>query len=105
MENISRPQLASMCVFMGLRPYGSDNFLRFQLRAKLRGLKEDDQRIMWEGIDLMTKAELREACRVSERFEGEGYGGCLRYPSFMEGGAGFLAGAWHACLWLDPTRI
>lgn len=34
------------------------------MRAKLRGLKEDDQRIVWEGIDNMTKEELREACRV-----------------------------------------
>lgn len=67
---MSRPQLAGMCVYMGLRPYGSDNFLRFQLRAKLRSLKEDDQRIVWEGVDNMTKSELREACRV--RFCGFG---------------------------------
>lgn len=64
LDNMSRPQLAGMCVYMGLRPYGSDNFLRFQLRAKLRSLKEDDQRIVWEGVDNMTKSELREACRV-----------------------------------------
>jgi LETM1 and EF-hand domain-containing protein 1, mitochondrial len=64
LENIARPQLAGMCVYMGLRPYGTDHFLRFQLRAKLRGLKDDDQRIVWEGIDNMTKEELREACRV-----------------------------------------
>ena len=63
LDNMSRPQLAGMCVYMGLRPYGSDNFLRFQLRAKLRNLKEDDQRIVWEGVDNMTKGELREACR------------------------------------------
>ncbi|TFJ85538.1 hypothetical protein NSK_003047 [Nannochloropsis salina CCMP1776] len=63
LDNMSRPQLAGMCVYMGLRPYGSDNFLRFQLRAKLRNLKEDDQRIVWEGVDNMNKAELREACR------------------------------------------
>jgi LETM1 and EF-hand domain-containing protein 1, mitochondrial len=64
LDNMSRPQLASMCVYMGLRPYGADNFLRFQLRAKLRNLKDDDQRIVWEGIDNMNKEELREACRV-----------------------------------------
>ena len=63
LDNMSRPQLAGMCVYMGLRPYGSDSFLRFQLRAKLRSLKEDDQRIVWEGVDNMTKAELRDACR------------------------------------------
>ena len=34
---------------MGLTPYGADAFLRFQLRAKLRAIKEDDRRILWEG--------------------------------------------------------
>lgn len=29
--NISRPQLVTMCQFMGLVPYGSDAFLRFQV--------------------------------------------------------------------------
>ncbi|EJK47193.1 hypothetical protein THAOC_34109 [Thalassiosira oceanica] len=48
---------------MGLPPYGNDNLLRFQLRHKTRVLKEDDQRILWEGIDSLTKMELREACR------------------------------------------
>ena len=45
-------------------PYGSDSFLRFQLRHKIRVLKEDDQRILWEsGIGSLTKMELREACQ------------------------------------------
>lgn len=30
---------------------------------KIRNLKEDDQRILWEGIDTLTKMELREACQ------------------------------------------
>lgn len=29
--NISRPQLVTMCQFMGLVPYGTDGFLRFQV--------------------------------------------------------------------------
>ena len=48
---------------MGIPPYGSDYFLRFQLRHKIKTLKEDDQRILWEGIDSLTKMELREACQ------------------------------------------
>ena len=48
---------------MGILPYGNDNLLRFQLRHKIRVLKDDDQRILWEGIDSLTKMELREACR------------------------------------------
>jgi aryl carrier-like protein len=56
-------QLINMCKYMTIPPYGSNSFLRFQLRHKIRTLKEDDQRILWEGIDSLTKMELREACR------------------------------------------
>ena len=43
LDNISRPQLVGMCRYMGLQPFGSDNFLRFQLRNKIRKLQKDDQ--------------------------------------------------------------
>jgi len=62
-DNMPRMQLINMCKYMGIHPYGSDTFLRFQLRHKMRVLKEDDQRILWEGIDSLTKMELREACQ------------------------------------------
>ena len=62
LSNISRPQLVSMCQYMQLPPYGADSFLRFQLRNKLRMIKDDDKRILWEGIDSLNDAELREAC-------------------------------------------
>lgn len=63
LANIARPQLVSMCQYMGLPPYGADAFLRFQLRTKLTAIKEDDRRILWEGIDVLTIEELREACQ------------------------------------------
>lgn len=63
LDNMPRMQLINMCRYMGIAPYGNDNFLRFQLRMKIRGLKEDDQKILWEGIDSLTKMELREACQ------------------------------------------
>lgn len=63
LDNMPRMQLINMCKYMGIQPYGSDSFLRFQLRHKIRVLKEDDQRILWEGIDSLTKMELREACQ------------------------------------------
>jgi LETM1 and EF-hand domain-containing protein 1 len=63
LANIARPQLVSMCQYMGLNPYGADAFIRFQLRAKIRTIKEDDRRILWEGIDSLTADELRDACR------------------------------------------
>ena len=60
---MERMQLIPLCKYMGILPYGNDNLLRFQLRHKIRVLKDDDQRILWEGIDSLTKMELREACR------------------------------------------
>lgn len=63
LDNISRPQLVSMCRYMGLQAYGADIFLRFQLRVKLNSIKEDDRRILWEGIDSLNTLELKEACR------------------------------------------
>lgn len=63
LDNMPRMQLINMCKYMGIAPYGNDNFLRFQLRYKIRSLKEDDQRILFEGINSLTKMELREACQ------------------------------------------
>lgn len=63
LDNMDRPQLVSMCQFMGVAPYGNETFLRFQLRNRMRSIKEDDRRILWEGIDQLTVQELRDACR------------------------------------------
>lgn len=63
LDNMPRMQLMNMCKYMNIAPYGSDSFLRFQLRHRIRILKEDDQRILWEGIESLTKMELREACQ------------------------------------------
>lgn len=63
LANVARPQLVSMCKYMNLQTFGSDAFLRFQLRTKLRNIKEDDRRILWEGVDSLNTLELREACR------------------------------------------
>ena len=63
LDNMSRMQLINMCRYMGIPPYGADSLLRFQLRHRIKTLKEDDQRILWEGIESLTKMELREACQ------------------------------------------
>jgi hypothetical protein len=63
LDNMPRMQLVNMCRYMQLQPYGADSFLRFQLRHRIRQLREDDQRIIWEGIESLTKMELREACQ------------------------------------------
>ena len=48
---------------MGLRPYGTDAFLRFQLRNKLRNLQQDDKDILWEGLESLNRRELQLACQ------------------------------------------
>lgn len=63
LDNISRPRLVNMCKYMGITPFGTDAYLRFMLRDKLRQIKEDDKMIQAEGIESLTEAELRQACR------------------------------------------
>jgi len=62
LDNMGRAQLVTMCSFMNLRPYGADAFLRFQLRSKIRDILEDDRRIVWEGVEALSRSELQEAC-------------------------------------------
>ena len=43
LDNMSRAHLVSMCKLLGLVPFGNDLFLRFQLKNKLRQVKNDDK--------------------------------------------------------------
>ncbi|XP_068645979.1 uncharacterized protein [Aristolochia californica] len=63
LDNISRPRLVSMCKYMGISPYGTDAYLRYMLRKKLAWIKNDDKMIQAEGIESLSEAELRQACR------------------------------------------
>lgn len=62
LDNISRPQLVSLCKYMGLSPYGPDVYLRQQLRKQLRAIKSDDEIIMKEGLESLTEEEIKQAC-------------------------------------------
>jgi len=64
LDHISRGQLTNMCKLVGLAPYGTDTYLRYQLRNKLRELKQDDKQIMSEGVENMSVAELQSASRA-----------------------------------------
>src|SRR5690606_208005 len=64
LDSLSRPQLVALCRLLELQPIGTNNFLRFQLRMKLRSLKADDQMIASEGVDSLTVPELQQACRT-----------------------------------------
>ncbi|CAN6836981.1 unnamed protein product [Brassica oleracea] len=63
LSSIYRPRLVSMCRIMGISPYGTDAYLRYMLRKRLRSIKEDDKLIRAEGVDSLSEAELREDCR------------------------------------------
>lgn len=43
LDSLTRPQLTALCRLLELQPIGTNNFLRFQLRMKLRNLNADDQ--------------------------------------------------------------
>ncbi|KAL8491707.1 hypothetical protein ACS0TY_023344 [Phlomoides rotata] len=63
LDNISRSRLVNMCKYMGINSIGTDAFLRYNLRKRLRSIKNDDRLIQAEGIESLSEAELREDCR------------------------------------------
>ncbi|KAJ4179731.1 Letm1 RBD domain-containing protein [Fusarium falciforme] len=62
LDNLSRPQLVSMCRYMNLNTFGTDMMLRYQIRHRMRQIKRDDKAISFEGVDSLTVAELQGAC-------------------------------------------
>jgi len=64
LDNLERIHLVNMCRFLGIQPFGTDEFLRQRLRDYIRQVKHDDRMIRQEGVDSLTESELREACRA-----------------------------------------
>ena len=62
LDNLSRPQLVSMCKYMNLNTFGTDMMLRYQVRHRMRQIKRDDKAISFEGVDSLTVLELQMAC-------------------------------------------
>ncbi|KAF3455190.1 hypothetical protein FNV43_RR05638 [Rhamnella rubrinervis] len=63
LDNVSRPRLVNMCKYMGIIPFGTDAYLRFQLRKRLQEIKNDDKMIQAEGVESLSERELIMACR------------------------------------------
>ncbi|AGO10006.1 AaceriAAR016Wp [[Ashbya] aceris (nom. inval.)] len=61
LDNLSRPQLVAMAKYMSLRPFGTDNMLRYQIRYKLKTIMEDDKKIDYEGVESLSTEELYSA--------------------------------------------
>ncbi|XP_042232204.1 mitochondrial proton/calcium exchanger protein-like isoform X2 [Homarus americanus] len=64
LDSLSRPQLVALCRLLEMQPFGTNNFLRFQLRMKLRTLVADDKIIQHEGVESLAVWELQQACRT-----------------------------------------
>ncbi|ORY54269.1 LETM1-like protein-domain-containing protein [Leucosporidium creatinivorum] len=63
LDNLSRPQLVSMCRYMNINAFGTDNFLRYTIRSRMRQIKEDDKVIESEGLSALSLPELQHACQ------------------------------------------
>lgn len=63
LDSLSRQQLTAICKVLEVGSLGTSNFLRFQLRMKLRSLAADDRMIQREGVDSLMLSELQSACR------------------------------------------
>lgn len=63
LDNLTRPQLVSMCRYMQINAFGTDNYLRYQIRFKLNRIRSDDMTISVEGVDQMSHHELQSACQ------------------------------------------
>lgn len=64
LDSMTRQQLVACCKLLELQPLGTNAFLRFQLKMRLKGLKADDEMINKEGIKSLTVSELQAACRA-----------------------------------------
>ncbi|ELT91701.1 hypothetical protein CAPTEDRAFT_90824, partial [Capitella teleta] len=65
LDNLTYGQLRALCNLIEIpTAVGTNNFLRFQLRMKLRQLYADDRMIQKEGIDSLAVWEIQNACRA-----------------------------------------
>lgn len=62
-DALSREQLTALCRIVEMSTIGTTNFLKFQLRMKLRSLAADDKLIQKEGVDSLNLYELQQACK------------------------------------------
>ncbi|KAJ2080990.1 LETM1 domain-containing protein ylh47 [Coemansia sp. RSA 988] len=63
LDNLSRPQLVSICRFMGVNGFGTDTYLRYQITNRMRYIRADDKMIKSEGIESLSVPELQSACQ------------------------------------------
>ncbi|XP_018495108.1 mitochondrial proton/calcium exchanger protein [Galendromus occidentalis] len=64
LDSLGRQQLVALCRLLDIQTLGTTQLLRFQLRMRLKNLKNDDAVIKKEGLDSLTVSELQAACRA-----------------------------------------
>lgn len=47
---------------MNMSSFGTDNYLRYQIRVRMRQIKRDDRAISFEGVESLSVPELQTAC-------------------------------------------
>ncbi|ODV93352.1 hypothetical protein PACTADRAFT_28376, partial [Pachysolen tannophilus NRRL Y-2460] len=62
LDNLSRPELCAFARYINIKPYGTEQILRYRIRHKMLQIKHDDSVIQYEGIDSLTTQELQSAC-------------------------------------------
>ncbi|OMJ30241.1 LETM1 domain-containing protein mdm28, mitochondrial [Smittium culicis] len=62
LDNLTRPQLVSICRYLDIQSFGTDNLLKYQVRKRMKYIRADDKVIDNEGIDTLTVPELQAAC-------------------------------------------
>lgn len=63
LDNLSRPQLSAMARYLNIPGFGTSIILRYQIRHKMRLIKQDDRVIDYEGVDSLNTLELQSACQ------------------------------------------
>ncbi|GMK57058.1 hypothetical protein CspeluHIS016_0308980 [Cutaneotrichosporon spelunceum] len=71
LDNLTRAQLVSICKYMNINAFGTDTFLKHQIRSRLEKIRVDDMMIHAEGVDSLSTKELQHACQSRGiRFQG-----------------------------------
>lgn len=63
LDNLTRPQLAAVANYVGIKGFGTSNILRYQIRHRMRNIRQDDRAIADEGVDSLNATELQLACQ------------------------------------------
>ena len=63
LDHLYRDQLVAMAQFLGMNHFTPTAILRFQLRQRLKRLRNEDKEIMWEGVKTLSESELKADLR------------------------------------------